>query len=306
MPGKPGFRTRQDIEGHRGRRRAPSSLTGKSFFLTGLVVLLLMTAGMLALRSLAVSIKNGGDDELVQAEDRESKAATTRIENKDPFAGTPAAEYPVGAAGIVVPPAKQLGQWTPAQVQDVLGRTKQTLAAARLDTLMLEQGDTAGYLGTISISARSQVTQSLQSGEALSYVTRLAADYKLAGEPRVKGTMTASLGKQKELVIAADYVWVYPLEGPVGEDAPTGPGSKLVVVHTEEFYSWFAPKKVAATDAGLRPGRGELYTVNMDCDLAKSGKLGLQRAAPGNPQTGIPDDAAYDPATKPSSLPETC
>lgn len=304
MPGQPGFRSRQEIEGRgRGRRRAPSSLTGKSFFLTGLVILLLVSAGMLALRSLAVSLKNGDGDEIVQTH-KPAPSKTTPIP-KDPFDKTPAAAYPEGAAGLVVPPAKQVGQWTPTQVADVLNRTKRTLVAARLEPQMLEQGNTAAYLNTISASARAAVTKSIQSGEGLVYVTQLGTEYKLNGQPRVKGTMTATLGPKKELVIGADYVWVYPLDGPVSESAPTGPGSKLVVVHTEETYLWFDPKKVAPKDSGLRPGAGKLYTVNMDCDLAKSGKLGLQRAAPGNPQE-LPDAAAYDPATKPDSLPETC
>jgi hypothetical protein len=304
MPAEPGFRSRQALEarGGRGRRRAPSSLTGKNLFLTGLVILLLMSAGMLALRSLAVSIKNGGDD--VESSAPAAKSPKTQA-NTDPFAGTPAAQYPVGAAGVVVPPGKQVGPWTPAQVQDVLTRTKQTLIAARLEPQMLEQGDPAGYLKTISESARGTVTTSLQSGEALGYVTRLASEYELADDPRVKGTMTVTLGPKKELVVGADYVWIYPLTGPTGDGAPSGPGSKLVVVHTIEAYQWFATKSVAPKDTGLRPGAGKLYTVNMDCDLAKSGKLGLQRAAPGNPQN-VPEDKAYDPATRPEDLPETC
>ena len=305
MPAEPGFRSRQELEArnHRGRRRAPSSLTGKNLFLTGLVILLLLSAGMLALRSLATSIQNGGDD-VVQSQPSPRPSKT--VENTDPFAGTPAADFPVGAEGIVVPPGKQVGTWTPAQVQEVLTRTKQTLVAARLERTMLEQGDSTAYLKTISESTRSGVTAKLQSGEsALDYVTRLASEYKLADEPRVQGTMTVTLGPKKELVVGADYVWIYPLTGPVDEDAPKGPGSKLVIVHTIESYQWFAAKSVAPKDTGLRPGPGELYTVNMDCDLSKSGKLGLQRAAPGNPQN-VPENKAYDPATRPKDLPETC
>lgn len=304
MPAEPGFRSRQELEARNrgGRRRAPSSLTGKSLFLTGLVVLLLVFAGMLAVRSLAVSIKNGGDGDLVRQSTPKKPSPSGPT---DPFAGTMAEKYPEAAAGIELPPAQQVGGWTPAQVADVLNRTKQTLVAARLDRQMLEQGDPAGYLGTISAGARPSVEKSVQSGEGLNYVTRLASDYKLIAEPRVKGSMTVTLGKSKELVIGADYVWIYPLDGPVDKGAPKGPGAKLVVVHTIETYQWFAPKNVATADTGLRPGAGQLYSVNMDCDLAKSGRLGLQRAAPGNPQN-VPDDKAYDPATRPQDLPETC
>jgi hypothetical protein len=305
MPAEQGFRTRREIEsGGRGRRRAPSSLPGKSLFLTGLVVLLLMSAGMLALRSLAVSIQNGGGDEVTQTP-AAAPVSVKPTENPDPFAGTMAAEYPEGAAGIVLPPAKQVGPWTPAQVTDIMAKTKQTLVAARLDPQIVEQGNAAGYLATISEGARATVSRNLQTGEALGYVTQLSTEYTLIQQPRVKGSMTVSLGPKKELVVGADYVWIYPLDGPVGDDAPRGPGSKLVVVHTIESYQWFASKSVAPKDTGLRPGAGKLYTVNMDCDLAKSGKLGLQRAAPGNPQN-VPDAKAYDPATRPEELPQTC
>ncbi len=305
MPGQPGFRSRQEIEGRgRGRRRAPSSLTGKSFFLTGIVILVLLSAGMLAIRSLAVDIGDSAA-ETGEAPKTNKPSATQTAKNTDPFAKTPAADYLEADAGLVIPPGKPVGPWTAAQVTDVLNRTRTTLIAARLDRRMLEQGDAAGYLGTISVGVRPSVSKSIQAGEGLTYVSRLGAEYTLTGEPRVKGTMTASLGPKKELVVNADYVWVYPLDGPVGDSAPTGAGSKLVVLHTEETYQWFDPKRVAPNDTGLRPGAGKIYTVNMDCDLERTGKLGLQRAAPGNPQA-VPDAAAYDPVAKPDALPETC
>jgi hypothetical protein len=306
MPAEPGFRSRQELEGrgHRGRRRARSSFPrGKSLFLTGLVILLLMSAGLLALRSLAVSIKNGGDE--IDTTSARPTAVATSPESTDPFRDTPAEKYPAGAAGIVIPPVTtKVGTWTPAQVLDVLNKTKQTLIAARLDPVMLQQGNPQKYLSTISVSARVPVLNSLKTGEALGYVTRLASDHTLAAPIRVKGSMSVAVGKQKELVVTADYLWVYPLDGAV-ELETKGPGSKLVVVHTIETYQWFAPRNIAKKDTGLRPGAGKLYTFNMDCDLAKSGKLGLQRAAPGKAQT-VPDDKAYDPLTKPEDLPNTC
>jgi hypothetical protein len=305
MPAQPSFRSRLEIEGggHRGRRRAGFGFpAGKSVFLAGLAVLVLMSAGMLALRSLAISIKNGGDDVEVAAE---KPAPSVPTESKDPFAGTPAENFPVGADGIVPPVAKQVGPWTPAQVQDVMNRAKQTLIAARLDPLMVEQGVTTTYLGSISPATKQAVAGRLETGEALSYVSRLATDYKLLAPIRVQGTMTAALGPKKELVVNADYLWVYPLQGPDVRGARRGPGSRLVVVHTIESYQWFAAKNVAKQDTGLRPGVGKLYTFNMDCDLATSGRLGLQRAAPGSPQT-VPDAKAYDPLTKPEDLPNTC
>src|SRR5688572_24989047 len=115
MPAEPGFRSRQEIEAKywRGRRRARRPMPhGKSLLVTGVVVLVLVSAGMLALRSLAVSISNGGDVEFAGTSAKKTKT----FNSKDPFAGTPAARYPEGDAGIVLPPATQIGAWTPQQV----------------------------------------------------------------------------------------------------------------------------------------------------------------------------------------------
>jgi hypothetical protein len=274
---------------------------GKSLFVTGVVVLVLVSAGMLALRSLAVSISNGGDIEFAESPSQ----ATQRINSKDPFAGTPAARYPEGEAGIVLPEATQLGEWTPVQVQNVLARTKRTLIAARLDPVTVEQGNPAAYLATISPGARTTVAASFDTAEAPGYISRLDPAYRLLAPVRVKGTMTVTLGPKKELVVGADYVWIYPLSTPLGASTPKWPGAKLVVVHSVETYQWFPPKGIAKKDTGLRPGAGQFSTINMDCALVNKGRLGLPSATPGR-AAPVPDNKAYDPATPPSALPNTC
>jgi hypothetical protein len=304
MPVEPGFRTRQEIEAlhWRGRRRARRPMPqGKSLLLTGVVVLVLVSAGLLAVMSLWDSMRGGGADGSGKPA---ASSPPGRQDSKDPFAGTPAEKYAEGDSGVQLPVAAAIGPWTAPQVQDVLVRAKQTLVAARLDPAMVEQSDPAAYLATISEGARGTVSKSLQSADALGYVSRLATGYQLSAPIRVKGTMTVTLGPKKELVIGADYVWIYPLVGSVPAETG-GPGSSLVVLHTVETYQWFSPKGIAQKDTGLRPGAGQIAKLNLDCTQARTGLLALPSADTGDAPTA-PASKAFDPATRPDELPSPC
>jgi hypothetical protein len=190
-------------------------------------------------------------------------------------------------------------------VADVLARTKRTLVAARLDPGLVELGNPGGYLATISEGARTTVAATLETAEAPGYVTRLDPRHRLLAPVRVKGSMSVAAGPKKELVVTADYVWVYALSATgKGIVAPKGAGAKLVVVHAVETYQWFSPTGIAKKDTGLRPGAGEFSTINMDCDLVNAGRIGLPRQAGG---VGfVPNEKAFDPKTKPEDLPNTC
>jgi hypothetical protein len=294
MPVEPGFRSRQEID-WRGRRRArPPMPHGRSLLLTGVAVLVLVSSLLLAVISLQRKDILSGPG---------SSPAPSKAVSKDPFAGTPASGFSEGDAGIVLPAAAPIGPWTAPEVQDVLNRTKQTLVAARLDSPMVEQGDTTAYLASISEGARGTVTKSLQTADGLGYVSRLADGFQLAAPIRVKGSMTVALGTKKELVVSANYVWVYPLVGSV-PTTPKGPGSTLVLLHTAETYQWFAPKGIAKKDTGLRPGAGQIAKLNLDCSFARGGKLALPTADSGGPAAA--PASAFNPATNPDELPSPC
>jgi hypothetical protein len=268
---------------------------GRSLLLTGVAVLVLVSSLLLAVMSLQRKDTTLGGP---PAAPKPSKAVS-----KDPFAGTPAAGFAEGDAGIVPAAATAIGPWTAPEVQDVLNRTKQTLVAARLDSPMVEQGDTAAYLASISEGARATVSKSLQTADALGYVSRLADGFQLAAPIRVKGSMTVTLGTKKELVVSANYVWVYPLVGSV-PTTPKGAGSSLVLLHTAETYQWFSPKGIAKKDTGLRPGAGQIAKLNLDCSFARGGKLALPSSDSGGPPA--PPASAYNPATNPDLLPSPC
>jgi hypothetical protein len=225
----------------------------------------------------------------------------------DPFAGTPAERYAVATRGVVVPKAKQVGSWTAVDVRNALRQTQKVLIAARLDPRVLEQGSAATYLALLSPATRGMVGAAIRSGgPGLGYVTRLAPGFTLdrSSAIRVAGTMSAKAGKDGQLVVTADYVWVYPLKG--GKpSAAAGPGSRLVVLHTVESYELYRPEAISVSDRGLRPGGGNSYTFNMDCSLVGKGLLALPPPDQGG-RPSSPDDAAYSPRTDPRSIRSTC
>ncbi|GAA1681083.1 hypothetical protein [Fodinicola feengrottensis] len=224
------------------------------------------------------------------------------------FAGTPAASFAIGDAGIQLPAAQQQGSYSAADVGTATQLTKQTLVAARLDPAMLQRGDLSGYLAKLAPSLQPMVTSAVQKGGgALSYVTRLAPTAKLAvDEIRVSGTMSVSVGSDGQLVISANYTWVYPLDRAGGKPKGSPPlGSNLVIVHTVETYEWYQQAKVAATERGLRTGGGNSYAYNKDCNQFGRGYLALAPLA-ADGHADAPAAKAYDPKTDPNTLPGPC
>jgi hypothetical protein len=222
---------------------------------------------------------------------------------KDPYKGTPAAAYQVGAAGLTMPPAKALGPWSAADVTAVVTKTRDTLVAARLDPRVLTKREVTGYVTRLAPKTRATVEKQIRGGEpALGYVTRLAPGFTLlVPEIRTKGKLAVTLGRAQQLVVTADVVWVYPLGGPKAESLK-GAGSNLVVLRATESYEWYKPDRLSKDDLGLRPGAASISYVNMDCAQIKRGVIAL----PQTDQGGLPSDKAFDPETKPGSLPNTC
>lgn len=288
------YRFRLRSPGTAGRYRA------KRLFITALVILLLVPAGVLAVRSLFVSLAT------VEEVHRDQKKTEQKLKkaNLGPYGDTPAVHFAQGAEGITVPQPVQMGEWTPEQVADVQERTRNILTIARLDERVLA-GDTAPYLEQLSESARGFSSEKLATDQALGYVTRLAPGYTLAEAPRVKGAMTVSVGAANQLVVAADFIWAYALDGPADKKASEGPGARVVVVHSQEQYEWYPEKGFLPEDRGLRPGDGQQYVFNMDCDLAKQGLIALPQD-PTKKGKESTTDKVYNPQTPLEELPNNC
>lgn len=289
--------------GSSSRRRYRHRYRASRMVVTALVIVLLVPAGVLALRSLWVSL--AAADEL----DRQERVQVTQEmrakKEQGPFVGTQAATFAEGEAGILVPEAQQVGEWPADQVAGVAEAVRKLLVTARLDP-RVHAGDTQPYVEQLAVSTRQFTLDKLASGgAALGYATRFAPEYSVKAPPRVKGGMTVSVGDKGQLVVVADYVWVYALEGEMAKASKKSePGAKLVVVHSLERYEWYPEKGYLPEDHGLRPGNGELYTFNMDCEFASQGLLALPRTVVKKNATSI--GKAIDPATAPGTLPSSC
>jgi len=147
----------------------------------------------------------------------------------DPFAGTPAEGWAYGAADIVLPAAKPVGNYSAAQVELAYQWTKKLLVAANLDPQTLAGGTPTAFANLLTNYQRTWFVGGLnkkgleQNGAPQStrwFVMSFApGSTQLIGDGiKVHGTMsakavTASNGAP-ELDIDVDYLFVYAAEPP--------------------------------------------------------------------------------------------
>lgn len=91
-----------------------------------------------------------------------SKDATRPSAPGDPFAGSPAESYAVGAAGIVVPKATAVGGVPAKQVAGAYARAKRMLVAAGLDRKALLGGAPDAFAGTLDPRKRTSFRKRLR------------------------------------------------------------------------------------------------------------------------------------------------
>jgi hypothetical protein len=146
----------------------------------------------------------------------------------DPFAGTPADNWLDGAAGIVIPAAHAVAQYTAAQVAAAYQTTKKLLVAAALDRQTVLGGPPTAFAALLTRQQRTQFLSGLnltgvdKHGNELStrdMVTSFApGSTQLIGSViKVYGTMSARATVdqgQRVLAVDVDYRFVYPVEPP--------------------------------------------------------------------------------------------
>jgi hypothetical protein len=147
-----------------------------------------------------------------------------------PFASTPAQNWADGAAGIVVPAAKPVGQFTAAQVAAAYQTTRKLLIAADLDKSTLLGGAPTTFADLLISQERTQflaglnergVTKDGSPFSTRSWVTSFApGSTELIGSViKVRGTMSAKSARVSstdtvQLVITVNYVFAYAIEPP--------------------------------------------------------------------------------------------
>ncbi|NUT35948.1 MAG: hypothetical protein HOV79_23075 [Hamadaea sp.] len=212
-----------------------------------------------------------------------------------PFDGTPAAAFPAGRAGIVLPTAAAAGPWPAADVRTALDRVSAALVASHLDERVLVRHDTSAFVAMLAPDVRRWWTSKLQGPHYGVTVVRIAADARLAAvEPRVSGRTTyraSALAGRPALEVITNYVWVYAFDVPADWT-----GSRTVVVHGEEH--WFFVRSGTTLRMYLEDTKG--YWGSMDCDASRKAltapwRGGPAEVVPSSTPDDEPQEAYYQP-----------
>jgi hypothetical protein len=144
-----------------------------------------------------------------------------------PFAGTPAQTWAGGAAGIVVPAAKPVGDFTAAQVEAAYQTSRELLIAGNLNKSTLLGGPPTAFADLLTSQERAEFLASLntkgvdKAGRPLSTrveVTSFApGSAELIGVVKVQGSMSAKsvvFSGTTALAINVNYLFAYAVEPP--------------------------------------------------------------------------------------------
>ncbi|MFG1888404.1 hypothetical protein ACGFIR_11115 [Micromonospora sp. NPDC049051] len=213
----------------------------------------------------------------------------------DTFAGTPAATFAEGAAGITLPPARRAGVFSATEVAAALADVRAALRLARLDRKFLAGGEFDRFVRMFAPASRSEIRADFRDTSFATYATRLAPGARLtADQPRVKGRVTYRATRDNEgirvLEITTNFVWAYAFH----TLDPT-PGAGVVVVHDTVVWHVPHPDDVASSGVGLWLMESESYASNMDCASFDKGLLALGTPSYGLPVATEDPDAVFDP-----------
>ena len=144
-----------------------------------------------------------------------------------PFSGTPAQTWADGAAGIVVPAAKPVGDFTAAQVEAAYQTSRKLLIAGNLNKPTLLGGPPTAFADLLTSQERAEFLARLntkgvdQAGRPLSTrveVTSFApGSAELIGVIKVQGSMSAKsvvFSGTTALAINVNYLFAYAVEPP--------------------------------------------------------------------------------------------
>jgi len=288
-------KTEQKVRRERWRRvvagRVPVVLVGAAVLVA---IVLTVPAGWAMLQDTASPTRQQADG--VSATTARNGSPT------DPFAGTPAASYPKGAAGITLPAAKAVPGFTAEQVDAALKQVRQAMVAGRLDSDMLITHNPNKFLALLAPNQRSGIRKWFTNLTHANVATWIdpAARLDPREQPRVSGTaMYTSTVRdgRRELRITTNFVWVYAFEG---TEQP------LVVTHDEIQWEFPATKGLRADDHGMWIGETTSYSALVDCAAGEKGLLAPTRVgvAPDPADTDDPDDLLR--ADHPLEIRENC
>jgi hypothetical protein len=223
-----------------------------------------------------------------------------------PFAGTPAEDYPAGAAGITLPPAKAVPGFSAVQVQAALTTLRSALIAGRLDHAMLVGHDTSALFDLLSMSSRNEMARWAQSGDLGAVATWIDPAVRLNDreQPRVSGRVTYSsvvVSKVRTLRVTTNFIWVYAFDG--------GGAQPIAAIHDETAWDFPEASVVNPADRGMRVAKVNYYMTWVDCAASAKGLLAPTKDDDtGSPAEPAPSESAGDYLRADHSLtvPDNC
>jgi hypothetical protein len=276
----------QQAERRERRKRRWSGIARKGpWVLTGVVL-----AGLLALAVPRMfAAEPGAADDTYPKAGVPSGITVTTSESAtptDPFAGTPAARYPKGAAGITLPKAAAVTGFTAAEVDKALKQVRKALIAGRLDDMMLTGHDPSRLIALLAPGQRKPAAGWFDNRKFSGVATWIDPSVRLdpGEEPRVSGRMTynsAVVGGLRTLRVTTNFIFVYAFAGP---DHP------LAAAHAEITWEFPTAKNLRAGDRGMWAGESKSYSAWVDCAAARRGLL-----APTRPEAAPRPSGSEDP-----------
>ena len=286
------------------RTRAPKRPRRRSAFwgahrhkvVAGVAVLGLAVAGGVLLDS----VDRGATAPGAAVPTSTTRVEVRRVDLAQPFAGTPAAGWADGAAGVVEPAAAPVGGFTAEQVSTATGLVHRAVVAAHLDGEVTHGRGLDGYFAMFAPDGREFVRA--HDGPR----TNLSPEHRLLDvPPKVSGTMTVAAGAPGELVVHTNYAFAYAFT-PDDPRTITGPMDLVSVLRVEADYLVRDAAHFAASSTGLwaRTWARSLYSIN--CSAGARGVI-APAFSERSTTAGSPDDeaAAFDPAL-PMPTASTC
>lgn len=283
---------RELLHAERRRRRG-------RWFAGGLVVLAVGAVVTLLVRSTLFEPVAG---------DPSQGSATPRAESTGvvdltrPFAGTPAANWADGEAGIVLPAPEAVGGFSASQVAQATALVRDVLVASRIDPKLLVSHDPSSYLGLLAEDARRQLEPSFSSGRELevqSLVSLIASGSTLLPvEPKVSGTMSVRPGNAGELVIHTNYVFAYAFE-PSTQLRLVDAMNTIVVVRADVDYKLLDGDRWRPASRGLWFDDATGFGYSIGCEAYRKGFLApvTSERTVTKQQDGVDPDTYFDPTS---------
>jgi hypothetical protein len=198
-----------------------------------------------------------------------SVTTTAYAASTEPFAGTPAANYPKGRAGITLPPAKAVPGFSAKQVAADLAKVRTALIASRLDPRMIDRHDTSGLVKLLAPTSQAFAKKQFGTEYGLSLVTWIDPRTPLdSGEqPRVSGRVTYESKMQQGipmLTVTTNFIWVYAFQR---SDHP------LAAEHGEIVWTFSESQSLRPQDRGMFITSINGYGALVDCTATRRGLL---------------------------------